>query len=87
MGYGNSVENRKLTTFTNSLLCWFLLCNNLKISTALDNKSLFFFMDLGVTVALLGWAQVNSMRLLIFPWVFTYTGPVLLMTGHLRGRG
>ena len=48
---------------------------------------MFFFMDLGVTVALLGWAQVNSIRLLMFPWVFIYTGHVLLMTGHLRGRG
>lgn len=48
---------------------------------------MFFFMDLGVTVALLGWAQVNSIRLLMFPWVFIYTGHVLPMTGHLRGRG
>ena len=46
-----------------------------------------FFMDLGVTLALLGWAQVKSIRLLMFPWVFIYTGHVLLMIGHQRGRG
>ena len=43
MGYGDSVENRKLRMFTNSLLCWLLLCNNLRISVALDNKSLCVF--------------------------------------------
>lgn len=27
------------------------------------------------------------MWLLVFPWVFIYTGHVLLMTGHVRGTG
>lgn len=48
---------------------------------------MFFFLDLGIIVALLAWVQVNSMWLLVFPWVFIYTGHVLLMTGHVRGTG
>lgn len=48
---------------------------------------MLFFTCLWVIVALLDWVEVNSMGLLVSPWVFCYTQHVLLMTGHVRARG